>query len=58
MTQYDSVATSIRGESAPWRGKGGDDASWADVKLTRSKNEKKITRLIQLLQMNGEDLKQ
>jgi hypothetical protein len=33
------VATSIGGEAAPRRGKGGDDASWADVNLTELKNE-------------------
>jgi hypothetical protein len=36
-------------------GKGGDNASWADVNLT---GPKKFTRSIQLLQMNDEDLKQ
>jgi hypothetical protein len=37
------------------RGKGGDDASWVDANLTRSK--KKFTRSIQLVQMDSEDLK-
>jgi hypothetical protein len=30
---------SIGGETAPGRGKGGDDTSWADVNLVGSKNE-------------------
>jgi hypothetical protein len=46
------VATSAVGEAAPGRGKGE-----ADANLTRPRNEKKITRSIQLLQMDGEDLK-
>jgi hypothetical protein len=50
--------TSAGGEVAPMMGKGGDDNSWVDVNLTRSKNEKKIMRLIQLVQMDSEELKQ
>jgi hypothetical protein len=49
---------SVGGEAAPGRGKGGDDVSWADANLIGPKNEKKSTRSIQLLQMDGEDLKQ
>jgi hypothetical protein len=33
------VATSVRGEAAPGRGKGGDDISWANANLTRPKNK-------------------
>jgi hypothetical protein len=32
--------TLIGGEAALRRGKGGDDASWVDANLTRSKNKK------------------
>jgi hypothetical protein len=39
MTRCDSVTISARGEAAPRRGKGGDDTGWADVNLTRVKNE-------------------
>jgi hypothetical protein len=45
---------SVGGEVAPGREKGGDDASWADTNFTGLKNEE---RSIQLLQMDGEDLK-
>jgi hypothetical protein len=31
--------TSAMGEVTPWRGKGGDDASWADANLTGPKTE-------------------
>jgi hypothetical protein len=37
MTWYGAVTTSARGEAVPGRGKGGDDASWADVNLTGPK---------------------
>jgi hypothetical protein len=50
------MAMSTGGEVAPGRGKGGHDASWADMNLTRQK-KRKFTWSIQLLQMNGEDLK-
>jgi hypothetical protein len=50
--------TSARGVAAPRRGKGGDNISWVDVNLNGSKNEKKSTRSIQLVQMDGEYLKQ
>jgi hypothetical protein len=33
------VVTSIEEEAAPGRGKGGDDASWADVNLIGPKNK-------------------
>jgi hypothetical protein len=33
------MTTSVEGEAALGRGKGGDNASWADVNLTRPKNE-------------------
>jgi hypothetical protein len=50
--------TLVRGEPAPRREKGEDDVSWADVNLIGSKNKKKSTQSIQLLQIDGEDLKQ
>jgi hypothetical protein len=43
--KYDTarcVVTSVRGEAVPGREKGGDDISWADVNLSRPKNEKKL----------------
>jgi hypothetical protein len=58
MTRLGGVCTWVRGEVALGRGMGGDDASWTDTNLTGLKNEKKSTRSIQLLQMDGEDLKQ
>jgi hypothetical protein len=51
------MVTSAGGEVALERGKRGDDDSWADVNLTWSKNKKKSTWSIQLLQMDDEDLK-
>jgi hypothetical protein len=39
VTRRSSVTTSAGGEAAPERGKGGDNASWADVNLTGSKNK-------------------
>jgi hypothetical protein len=39
MTRCDGMAMSARGEMAPGRGKGGDDASWRDMNLTGPKNE-------------------
>jgi hypothetical protein len=45
VTRRGGVTTSAGGEAAPGRGKGGDNASWADVNLTRQKN-KKSTRSI------------
>jgi hypothetical protein len=35
----DGVAMLVRGEAVLERGKGGDDASWTDANLTKSKNE-------------------
>jgi hypothetical protein len=35
----DGVATLASGEAAPGRGMGGDNVSWAKVKLIGSKNE-------------------
>jgi hypothetical protein len=37
MTWHDGVVMSAGGEVAPGRGKGGDDASWADANFTRPK---------------------
>jgi hypothetical protein len=34
-----SMTMVVGGEVAPGRGKGGDDASWADMNLTWPKNE-------------------
>jgi hypothetical protein len=39
MTWRDSVATLAGGEATLGRGKGGDDASWADTNLTGLKNK-------------------
>jgi hypothetical protein len=41
VTWHGDVATLARGEAASGRGEGGDDASWADVKLTVLKIKKK-----------------
>jgi hypothetical protein len=38
VTRHGSVATSDRGDAAPEREKGGDDASWADMNLTGPEN--------------------
>jgi hypothetical protein len=51
VTRCDDVGMSAGGEAALGMGKGGDDASWANVNLTGPKN-KKIIQLIQLLQMD------
>jgi hypothetical protein len=40
MIRCSGVVTSDRGEAAPGRGKGGDDASWADANLAGLKNKK------------------
>jgi hypothetical protein len=40
MTQCDGVTMLAGGKAAPRRGKRGDDASWADVILTRTKMKK------------------
>jgi hypothetical protein len=39
VTQRDGMAMSAGGEVPPGRGKGGDDASWADANLTGPKNK-------------------
>jgi hypothetical protein len=39
VTQRSGVTTSVEGEVAPERKKGGDDVSWADVNLTEPKNK-------------------
>jgi hypothetical protein len=52
-----SVAILIGGEAVSERRKNGDDASWADANLTGRKIKKSM-RSIQLLQMDGEYLKQ
>jgi hypothetical protein len=57
VTQRVGVMTSAGGGAVPERGKGGDNISWADVNLTGPKNKKKFTQSIQLLQLDGEDLK-
>jgi hypothetical protein len=41
VTRRGGVTTSVGGEVAPGKGKGGDDTSWVDVNLTGSKNKKK-----------------
>jgi hypothetical protein len=43
------VTTSVRGEVAPGRENGGDNASWADANVSGPKNEKKFTRSIQAI---------
>jgi hypothetical protein len=58
MTRRGSVAMSVGREAAPRKGKGEDNARWANTKLTVSKNKKKFTWLIQLLQIDGDYLKQ
>jgi hypothetical protein len=52
------VTTSVRREAAPGRGKEGCGDSWVDANFTGPKNEKKLTRSIQLLQMVAGDLNQ
>jgi hypothetical protein len=42
VTHHSGVTMSTRGEMALRRGKRGDDASWADVNLTRLKNEENL----------------
>jgi hypothetical protein len=39
VTWCSSVVTSVGGDAAQGRGKGGDDTSWADANLTGPKNE-------------------
>jgi hypothetical protein len=57
VTWHDDMTTLTGGEAAPRREKRGDDVSCVDTNFTGLKNEKKITRSIQLVQMYGEDLK-
>jgi hypothetical protein len=40
VTQCSGVETSVGGETALGKGKGGDDASWADADLTEPKKKK------------------
>jgi hypothetical protein len=40
VTQRSGVMTSATGEVAPRRGKGGDNASWANANLSRPKMRK------------------
>jgi hypothetical protein len=40
VTRCSGMMTSTRGEAAPGRGKGGDNAGWADVNLTGPKMKK------------------
>jgi hypothetical protein len=42
VTQCGDVVISVGGDATPGRGKGGDDASWADVNLTEQKNEENL----------------
>jgi hypothetical protein len=51
VTQHSGMTMLDRGEVAPGRGKGEDDASWADVNLTGPKM-KKIC-VIDLAAING-----
>jgi hypothetical protein len=39
VTWCDGMMTSVGGEAAPRRRKGGDDASWASANLTGPKNK-------------------
>jgi hypothetical protein len=56
VTRRSSVVMLAKGGVASGKGKGGHNASWADMNLTGQK-KRKFTWSIQLLQMNGEDLK-
>jgi hypothetical protein len=59
VTRCNDVVTSAGGEAAPGREKEGDDGNWANTNLTKPKNKENSNgQFIQLLQMNGEDLKQ
>jgi hypothetical protein len=42
MTQCGGEATSTGGEVTPEREKGGDDVSWADMNLSKSKNKENL----------------
>jgi hypothetical protein len=39
VTRCDDVMTSVRGEVAPRRGKGGNDINWANANITGPKNK-------------------
>jgi hypothetical protein len=52
------MAMLARGEVAPRRGKGGDDASWADTNLTNPKNEENPRGRFRCYKMDSKDLKQ
>jgi hypothetical protein len=42
VTPHGGVVTSTGGDAAPGRRKGGNDANWADVNLTRPKNNENL----------------
>jgi hypothetical protein len=52
VTRCSGMTMSVGGEAALGRGKGGDDANWADANFTSQKNEKKI-HTIDLASTNG-----
>jgi hypothetical protein len=52
------MTMSVGGETAPERKKGGNNTCWAYTNFTGLDKIKKFTRLIQLLQMDGKDLKE
>jgi hypothetical protein len=56
VTRRGGVTTSAREEAAPRRRKGGENTNWTDTNFTGQKM-KKITQPIQLIQIDGEDLK-
>jgi hypothetical protein len=51
MTRHSGMATSAGGEAVPGRGKGGDNAGWADVNLIGRKMKK--NHAIDLAVVNG-----
>jgi hypothetical protein len=56
MTRWCGNVDRRRGDTK--EGKGGDNANWANLNLIRPKKYIKSTRSIQLLHMDGDDLKQ
>jgi hypothetical protein len=56
VTRRGGMVTSVRGEAALGREKGGDNVSWADMNLTGSKNKKNPHGRFSYY-MDGEDLK-
>jgi hypothetical protein len=52
VTRCGGVTTSAGAKAAPRREKRGKDASWTDVNLTESKNEKK-NHTVDLADTNG-----